>query len=223
MESSIQLAILGRLGVYPLVRLSLPCRRLLAYLAIRGERVTRIGTASDLWPDSPEELGRANLRRSLWQVPRGWVNAEGDELVLAAQTDISRAKGVASRALKGAMLDFDELELLAQDVLPGWNEEWVLPVAEAFHLLRVQALEAASKTLLAAGELALATRAGALALASEPLRESAAAALIEAHLAQSNRFEAVQCFRSLEKRLKVELGVAPHPALSRRVAGLRGS
>jgi hypothetical protein len=31
-----KVAILGRLGVYPMVRLSLPARRLLAYLALQG-------------------------------------------------------------------------------------------------------------------------------------------------------------------------------------------
>jgi len=74
--------------------------------------------------------------------------------------------------------------------------------------------------LLAAAEFALATQAGAWAIAAEPLRESAAEALIDAHLAQRNRFEAMQCFRALEKRLKLELGVAPHPSLLRRVESL---
>ncbi len=219
-EAAIRLAVLGRLGVYPLVRLSLPGRRLLAYLALSGEPVTRMAAAAGLWPEAADEAARANLRRSLWQVPRGWVSAIGDELALEAEVDLARAKAAASRALKGERLDFDELELLAHDILPGWHDEWVLAAADAFHLLRVQSLEAAGRTWLAAGDFALATHAAASALAAEPLRESAAAALIDAHLAQSNRYEAVQCFRSLEKRLKLELGVAPHPALSRRVAGL---
>jgi DNA-binding SARP family transcriptional activator len=218
-----RIAILGRLGVFPMVRLSLAGRRILAYLALRGEPVIRIAAASELWPDLPEEMGRANLRRALWQLPRGWVDAIADELFLQARTDICQAQQIAARALAGESLNFEEIGMLSSDILPGWNEEWVLPPHEAFHLLRVQALEAACRTMAGTGDLALATQAGAAALAAEPLRESAAEALIHAHLAQRNRVEAMQCFRSLEKRLKMELGVAPDPALARRVESIRRS
>ena len=212
--------VLGRLGVFPMVRLSLPGRRILAYLALRGEPVLRRAAAAELWLDQGEETGRANLRRALWSLPCGWVEAVGDELVLQARTDLSEAQDAAVRALRGESLAFKEIELLSQDVLPGWYEEWVLPIQERFRQLRVQALESACRTLLATQDFALATQAGACAIAAEPLRESAAEALIDAHLAQRNRFEAVQCFRALEQRLKVELGVAPHPALARRVESL---
>jgi DNA-binding SARP family transcriptional activator len=97
-----KVAILGRLGVYPMVRLSLPARRLLAYLALQGRQVLRTAAASNLWLDLPEEAGRANLRRALWHVPRGWIETTGDELALSADVDFARAQAVAARALKGA-------------------------------------------------------------------------------------------------------------------------
>jgi DNA-binding SARP family transcriptional activator len=212
-----RVAIVGRLGVHPMVRLALAGRRMLAYLAIRGGRIARGMASAELWPDQPDEAGRANLRRALWQLPRQWVSAQGDELVLEAESDFAMAQQVAARALRGAPLNLDEIGLLSNDLLPGWHEEWVLPAQEAFRLLRVQALEAACRTMAASGDLALATQAGMAALAAEPLCESAAEALIEAHLAQRNRYQAVQCYRSLAQRLKVELGVAPDPALARRI------
>jgi DNA-binding SARP family transcriptional activator len=215
-----KVAILGRLGVYPMVRLSLSGRRILAYLAIRGEPVARSAASEALWLDPPDEVGRANLRRALWQLPRGWVSAAADQLVLEAETDLAQAHRIAARGLNGERLTFDDIVLLSNDILPGWHEEWVLPAHEAFHLLRVQALETACRTMAASGDFALATQAGAAALAAEPLRESAAEALIGAHLAQRNRYEAVQCFRSLARRLKVELGVAPDPALARRIESI---
>jgi DNA-binding SARP family transcriptional activator len=221
-SSQRKVGVLGRLGVFPLVRLSLPGRRLLAYLAIRADPVTR-GTASgELWPDLPDEVGRANLRRSLWQLPRGWVDAAADELILQAETDLARAHIAITHALKGERLTFDDVTVLSSDILPGWHEEWLLAAQDTFHLQRVQALEAACRTMSGCGEFALATQAGAAAIAAEPLRESAAEALIEAHLAQRNRFEAVRCFCSLEKRLRRELGLAPDPSLCRRVETIRG-
>ena len=215
-------AILGRLGVHPMVRLSLPARRLIAYLALRGQPVSRAVASAELWPDTPENVGRGNLRRALWHLPQGWAQAIGDELFLDAVCDLAEAHAAAARALAGEPLSFDEINLLSNDILPGWHEEWVLPAHEAFRLLRVQALEAACRTMAVNGSLALATHAGSAALAAEPLRESAAEALIEAHLAQRNRYQAVLCFRTLAERLDCELGVEPDPVLAERVVAIGG-
>lgn len=215
-----QIAIIGRLGIHPMTPLALPARRVLAYLALRGQPLERSVAAADLWPDLPEDVGRANLRRALWQVPRGWVTAIRDELVLEADSDFTRAHGVAARALNGDPLTFEEITLLSSDVLPGWHEEWVVSANETFRLLRVQALEAACRTMAVSGNHALATQAGAAAVAAEPLRESAVEALILAHLAQRNRFQAAQCFNALTRRLHDELGVPPDPALKKRLVSI---
>jgi DNA-binding SARP family transcriptional activator len=215
-----RIAIVGRLGVYPMMRLSLSGRRLLAYLALHRQPALRGLASAQIWPDVAEDVGRANLRRALWHVPRGWVVTIGDELVLNAECDLEEAHRIAASALTGEPLSLEEIALLSSDILPGWHEEWVLPEQDAFHMLRVQALEAACRTMVSAGRYDLATQAGAAAVAAEPLRESAAEALIDAHLAQRNRFQAVQCFRMLEQRLDEELGVEPDPALTERVAGL---
>jgi DNA-binding SARP family transcriptional activator len=74
--------------------------------------------------------------------------------------------------------------------------------------------------MAASGYFALATQAGAAAIAAEPLRESAAEALIMAHLAQRNRYDAAQCFRTLARRLQDELGVSPDPSLKKRLVGI---
>jgi DNA-binding SARP family transcriptional activator len=74
--------------------------------------------------------------------------------------------------------------------------------------------------MAAAGRHALATQAGMAALVAEPLRESAAEALIDAHLAQRNRYEAANCFRDFAERLQEELGVHPDPSLAERLNGI---
>lgn len=215
-----RVAVIGGLGMHPIARLSIPARRLLACLALHHTAVTRSLVSGELWPDVPEETARGNLRRALWHVPQGWITADGDELILGAETDLSSASQAAQRALDGGTLTLAEILLLSADMLPGWHEEWVLPHQRSFHLLRVQALEAACRTMSARRCHALAIQAGSAALAAEPLRESAAEALIDAHLGQHNRFEAVQCFRDLAQRLNEELGVKPDADLSERVATL---
>src|SRR6266540_1662867 len=144
-----RVGIVGRLGVFPMVHLTLPARRLVAYLALQEHPVAREAAAADLWLDVPDAQARANLRRELWQVQRGWVLNSDDDLVLDAETDLADARRVAMSALEGGALTLREIELLSSDILPGWHDEWVLPAQDAFHLLRVQALEAACRTMAA--------------------------------------------------------------------------
>jgi DNA-binding SARP family transcriptional activator len=212
-DPSKHIAIVGRLGVFPPVRLTLPARRILAFLALHTEPVSRVIASSLLWTDQPDVQARANLRRALWQCPPGWVVASGDELHVDALVDLPGARRLAARALDGGELSLDEISVLSEDLLPGWHEDWVLAPQEAFHLLRVQALESACLTMSTAGHHALATQAGTAALAAEPLRESAAAALIRAHLCEGNRYAANQRFHDFCRTLYAELGVAPNPAL----------
>lgn len=207
----------GGLGVFPAVRLSLPSRRLLAFLAVSGAETSRAVVAGRLWADVPESQARANLRRAIWQSPGGWLIAEGDGLRLDAGVDLAHLHEVACAAIDGAPLTMDEIERLSLDLLPGWHEEWAVPVQEAFHLLRVQALEAACITMTERGMHALATQAGTAALAADPLRESAAFALIRAHLEEGNRHAAAMRFRSFARTLEEELGVEPDPRLARVV------
>ena len=215
-------AVVGRFGLRPAAQLSLPARRLVAFLALRGGEASRQVVADCLWPEIPEEIGRANLRKSLWHVPRGMVAASGDTLTLDAECDLPQARAAAARAVEGEPVTFDEIDLLALDVLPGWHENWALEAQEDFRTLRIQALEAACRTLLAHDNLPLAVQAGSAALAAEPLRESAAEALIEAHLAQHNRYAALRCYEGLTKRLAEDLGIAPMTSLTERMerAGL---
>ena len=90
-----------------------------------------------------------------------------------------------------------------------------------FHLLPVRRRwKKPCRTMTKSGNYVLATQAGAAAVAAEPLSESAVEALISAHLGQHNRHQAAQCFRSLEQRLRKELGVTPDPALSDRLVAV---
>jgi DNA-binding SARP family transcriptional activator len=203
-----------------MVKMSLPVRRLLAYLAVRGGQVSRQQAVDELWPDSPEDVGRTNLRRSLWQVPQSWIAVVGETLILESDCDLPQARRSAARAIEGEAITFDEIDLISHDLLPGWHEDWVVEAHEEFRVIRVQALEAACRTLSNRGNHPLAIQAGAAAVSAEPLRESASEALIEAHLAQHNRFEALRAYRALAERLEYELGVQPHPVLANRLAEL---
>lgn len=220
LEPTRRLEVLGGLGLSPPDRLSGIGRRVVAHLAVRGPRELRGLVCAELWPDVPDERARANLRRALWQLPVGWVVANGPDLILDANVDIAKAREVANRAIRTGELSWDEVELLSRDLLPGWYEEWVLIEQESFHLLRVQALEKGCRTATIAGDYVLSTRAGFVAVQSEPLRESAVFALVEAHLGEGNRSLAIRRYRTYAKLLSDELRTLPGDALEQLVRPL---
>jgi hypothetical protein len=51
-----KISVVGRFGIWPTVRLSLPARRLLAYLALRNGEVSRKRAAAELWPETSEDV-----------------------------------------------------------------------------------------------------------------------------------------------------------------------
>ena len=63
---------------------------------------------------------------------------------------------------------------------------------DQFHLQRIQALEEVCRTATETHDFGPATSAGLAAVCAEPLRESAVAALVAAHLGEGNRYEAVR-------------------------------
>ena len=187
MESTRHVNVLGALNVRPHDRFSGVGRRVFAHLSVCGPRELRCVVYSDLWSELPEQRARANLRRALWQLPDGWVVADGPDLILNATIDLQDARTVAHRAVRDGIMSWDEVNLLSRDILPGWFEDWVVAEQESFHLLRTQALKATCRRTAAQQDFTLATQAGLRAVKSDPLRESAVEALVEATICEGNR------------------------------------
>lgn len=209
--------LIGGLCVEPTSRLTVPARRLLVFLALRPGLVQRWVVAEALWRGQQESQARASLRRAIWHLGEDWLALEGDAIRVTATVDVVAAQAAAGAALRGEPLAREAVALLTTDILPGWNDEWLIPFQEEFHDLRVRALEVACRTLVERGDLLLATQAGTAAVAAEPLRESAVEAVVISHLAEGNRYEAVRCYRTLARLLRTELGVRPNEGLTERL------
>ncbi len=222
---------LNLLGCFDLVNpdraISLPmgAQRLVAILAAHEGRMFRLYLAGMLWPDTPEDQARANLRSALWRLREpGVVLVEGTRthLWLAEDVwvDLHQARASAQRLLNNSWecADEDCHELLrATDLLPDWYDDWVLFERERFRQLRLHALEVLSARLTATGRFGLAIEAGLMAVQAEPLRESAQRVLIQAHLAEGNRCEAVRQYDLYKRLLREELGVEPSSKLDEMV------
>lgn len=220
------LEVLGGFGVCADgVRLDLPigAQRMLAYLAVTGPRQSRELLATRLWADVSEDRAHGSLRTALWhlrrQSPR--IVAAGrcavslsDELVVDYHVMSDRAH----RILEGrhdecevadlSSADFCLAELEAE-LLPGWDEEWLLIERERHRQLRVHSLEELSRRLVLQGHVALAVDAAYAAIAIDPLCESPHRALARAFIAEGNWAQAIRQFDLYRELLRGEPGLVP--------------
>jgi DNA-binding SARP family transcriptional activator len=201
--------------------LTVPLRaqRLLAFLALADRPVLRPRVAGTLWPEAAAHRAGANLRSALWRLPdarimetttshvrlRPEVAVDFREAVALARRVIDGSSGLDGRAVEGA---------LSRDLLPDWDEEWLWVERERFRHLRLHALERLCERLTDAGRFGMAVEVGQLAVAGDPLRETAHGVLIRAHLAEGNRGAALRQYRVYAGLLRDELDADPSPSIA---------
>lgn len=197
-------------------------QRVLGYLAVSGLEQPRDSIATHLWPDAAPDRAMSNLRTALWRVRRAHpaiVRARRDSVRLeddvSVDYELLTAKArqiIADDGPDESVIDLAP-DLLEIELLPGWDEEWLLMDRERYRQLRIHALESLSGLLTARGLFGRAIDVACAAIRVEPLHESAHAALITAHMAEGNRTEAIRHFRSYSRLLAEETGLSPSPRL----------
>ncbi|HET9443061.1 MAG TPA: bacterial transcriptional activator domain-containing protein, partial [Acidimicrobiales bacterium] len=168
-----------------------------------------------------------NLRGALWQARQSMgecVRARGSYVSLApeVEVDLVEVVGQAKRLIGPSpeLREGDtEAEPLRGDLLPAWDEDWILFERERLRQLRVHALEALCRRLSAVGRHGEAVDAGQAAVAAEPLRESAQRTLIAAHLAEGNLSEAQRQYDLYRKVLWEDMALEPSGRLRSMLAG----
>lgn len=198
------------------IDLPLIVQRLIIFLSLQTYPLHRAHVAGMLWPETSNQRASGNLRSALWR-----LNQLGCELVLARgstlqlaphiRVDLRENSARARQLLIDNESDLDELEesLYYCDLLPDCYEDWLTIERDRFNELRLRALECICERLTAKGAYARAIEAGLVAVAADPLRESARRALVKVHLAEGNVAGAVRQFQLYGKTLREELGVAP--------------
>ncbi|WP_329453749.1 SARP family transcriptional regulator (plasmid) [Streptomyces sp. NBC_01724] len=205
-------------------------QRLVAFLGLRG-RVSRTVLAGTLWPEVTEGHARGSLRTTLWKLPRSappLIGCCGDALLVTPTLRVD-VRALTQTALGVVQEDGSPLHglpplglLTGEDLLPGWDEDWVLLERERLRQLRLHALDALAAALVRQGRPALAMEAAWASVRAEPLRESAHRAVVSAHLAEDNVAEAVRHYEAFRRLLDEELGVAPSPRFARMLPARRG-
>ncbi|MEU8619015.1 BTAD domain-containing putative transcriptional regulator [Streptomyces sp. NPDC048623] len=198
-------------------------QRLLALVGLRA-CVSRTALAGMLWPEATEAHARGSLRSALCKLPR-----DGRPLVACSRNSISIVDSVTvdARVLADAALhvvrSFEApgvapmpMVLLGEgDLLPDWDDDWVLFERERLRQLRLHALDALAQRLTQEGRHALALETALTSVRSEPLRESGHRAVVAAQLAAGDVDEAVRHYDAFRRLLREELGVPPSPLFTR--------
>lgn len=229
----VSLSLLGRFQLIEGEReldLGRASQRLLALVALRSTGINRDLLAGLLWPQVSEGCAHMCLRSALVRL------AHAAPLVLqASPTSVSLARGTAVDLHRGQVLarhllhhsravDLDAaityVSILSADLLPGWYEDWLLAEAESWRQLRLHALESLADALRERRQFGEASVAAAAAIAADPLRETARAAMIRVHLAEGNWSEAQREFGQYQFRVRRDLAREPTEQLCRLLMGV---
>ncbi|WP_194825052.1 BTAD domain-containing putative transcriptional regulator [Nocardia sp. XZ_19_231] len=205
--------------------------RVLTYLALVGRPVARCRLAGTLWPECSELAASKSLRTALWrlrQVEESLVETDRDRLRLDPNVavDFADLVGLAYALVddpRSAELAHVHLLINHAELLPDWDEEWVVADRERYRLVRLTALESAAEALLTIGQLGGARVAAAAVVRAEPLRESARRILMQIHLAQGNSVEAIHEYRRFRDLLRDEIGMDPSPCIERLLPKTRSN
>jgi DNA-binding SARP family transcriptional activator len=109
---------------------------------------------------------------------------------------------------------------LSQELLPDWCDDWLLLERERWDQARLHALETLARQLMSTERFLPALEAALVAVAIEPIRESAHRAVIEIHLAEGNSACAMKHYQRYRGLLHRELGVAPSRRMIRLIEPL---
>jgi DNA-binding SARP family transcriptional activator len=204
-------------GAQP-VQLTRNAQRLVAFVALAARPQSRSTVAAALWTDATDGRAAANLRTALWKLAelRGHLVQTAGELLRmnpTVEVDVCRLLHATNGLLDpSAALCADVMTTvfdLSGDLLPDWDEEWLIFERERLRLRRIHALEALSRRLIHEERFGEAIEAALYAVAAEPLRESAQRVLIEAHLAEGNLSEARRQFALFRDVLWDEMCLQP--------------
>ncbi len=195
-------------------------QQLLALLACRESPVLRRQVACLLWPDTDCARAFANLRMAVHRLARGCPGvvtvtstylglADGVSVDVAHTSQIARHVLCASGELDGDLVAAALRANWYDDLLPEWDQEWLVEHRARYRQLRLATLEQLAHGLSATGNHGAAVHTALTAVHADALRDSAHKTLIEACLAQGNQHEARTHFETYQRIFRDELGVEP--------------
>jgi len=210
------------------VAVSQPAEKLLAFLGLHQTFLARRYVSGSLWCETSDERASGRLRTALWQLRAiDPLLVSGDRARIGlgpiVQVDVRQMERQATRLLNHKDGHDVDLELFRDDLLPDWNDEWVMNEQIQLRHLRLEVLDTIASDSLRRGDYGTAGRSALTAARADPLRESSHRLLVRAHLASGNRVEAMRQFSEYADLLQREFGLTPSSAMVALTEGLISS
>jgi DNA-binding SARP family transcriptional activator len=212
---------------------------LLAYLILnRHTPQLRQRLAFQLWTDSTDTQARTNLRKALshlrhtlpladqlllieaktlqWlpRLPFTLDVAQFEEAVQSAQT--ASTPEIARSAFMQA------ISLYQGELLPNWDDEWLIPERERLRQLYLRTLEQLMIQLEAEQDYRTALEYAQMLLRLDPLNEATYCTMMRLYGLSGDRANALQAYHRCMTMLREELGIDPSAATRQLYAQLLG-
>ena len=199
------------------LRIPRSAERVLTYLALAGRPVARTRLTGVLWEEGSGQGAAKSLRSTLWRIRRAGADlvlARDDRLRLYPDVtvDVTDLTVLAKRLIHQPDAEaLTRLPLLVEcaELLPDWDDEWVVADRERYRLLRLEALERAASALVERSCFGDALVAALAAAQADPLRESARRLVVQVRIAQGNAAEAIRSYREYQALLRREFDLEP--------------
>lgn len=210
------------------VRLPAAAPRLVALAALHRTPVSRPRLAELLWPHLDRRGAIASLRSTLSRLrgatPHLIAPGAGDVTIAeGVSVDVWEREELVVQVIEGGDRGAHReavIEQLIVELLPGWHDDWVMFERDRLREISMHAIEAQAAALADDRQFACAIATVYEAIRLDPLRESAVRMLIEIHLAEGNRAQAVRRYLEFRHRLAAALGVDPSEEMQSLVAPL---
>lgn len=200
--------------------------RILALAAIHDDPLSRRRVAATLWPRVAPARAAARLRSAIYRLhrlaPQLLLGAATPRLALSdgVGCDVRDLQRWAHSVIAERADDRAGVPPQSGELLPGWQDPWVLLHRERLRQLQIEALEVLAIRLGGSGRHEQAAAAGRAAVQLAPLRESARRVVIRALAAAGRHRDAAREYDDYRAELRRELSLAPSPHLDKVMAAV---
>ncbi len=226
--NKIYLELLGGFRVLKVdTEVSLPyksARALLAFLVLHPGRISRSQLVTQLWTDVSEPTARRRLSQALWRLfqalpelePVLCADAESLWLSPAKMLEVDVMRFETGLQTDGGLLSDRDLEIYQSELLtyrgellPDWNDDWILEHRERFKTLYVSSLARVTAAFEWREQPEMALEMARRWLAGDPFDEASHRAIMRLEAALGQIARALEQFEVVRELLMRELGVLP--------------
>jgi DNA-binding SARP family transcriptional activator len=188
-----------------------------ALVALSPAPVERSVVAGTIWGEVGDSRANGNLRSTLWRLRKAapdLVHECQGRLAIDHEVSVDHrdVAAWADRLLRGAATDADldrRISPVDMELLPGHYDDWVVFERERLRQRLLHAVESLALAQASRGRFGDAIESAMVAIAADPMRESAHRVAVQCHLAEHNLVEAHREQLSYVRMMRHELGVLP--------------